>query len=75
MDFNMEFFKTKNEFFTFIGTEWETFNIEDFTCSFYISEQAKYIYRDDQDIDYLVSEKWASENGLLKKAKKKDDKK
>jgi hypothetical protein len=75
MDFDMQFFKTKNEFFTFIGTEWETFNIEDFTCSFYIMEQAKYMYRDDQDVDYLVSEKWASENGLLKKAKKKDDKK
>ena len=71
----MKFFKTKKEFFTFLGNEWNTFNIEDFTCSFYAMEKAKYIYRDDQDIDYYVSEKWANENGLLKKAEKKEDKK
>ena len=68
-------FKNKQEFFDYIGTEWETFNIEDFTCSFYALEKAKYIYRDDNNIDYYVSEKWATEEGLLKKAKKKDDKK
>ncbi len=69
----MKFFKTKEEFFEFIGHEWETFNIEDFTCSFYILEQAKYIYRDDNDFDYYVSQKWAEENNLLKGKKKKND--
>jgi len=71
----MKFFKTKNEFFTFIGNEWKTFNIEDFTCSFYIMEKAKYIYRDDENVDFLVSEKWANEKGLLKKKTKKEDEK
>jgi hypothetical protein len=69
----MKFFKNKNEFFNEIGETWETFNIEDFTCSFYIMEKAKYIYRDDENIDYLVSEKWANEKELLKKKTKKVD--
>tara|TARA_A100001388_G_C28701413_1_gene466388 strand:- start:291 stop:500 length:210 start_codon:yes stop_codon:yes gene_type:complete len=69
----MKFYETKEKFFEDIGVEWETFNIEDFTCSFYALEKAKYMMRDDQGIDYLVSEKYAKDNNLLKGKKKKND--
>ena len=71
----MKFFKTKTEFFEDIGTVWESFEISDYWCAFKGIEKAKYIYRDDNNVEFMVSETWADENGLLKKKTKKDDKK
>ena len=71
----MKFYETKEKFFEDIGIEWETFNIEDFKCSFLGKERGKYLMTDDDGVIYYISEKYANENGLLKKAKKKDVKK
>ena len=55
----MKFYETKEKFFEDIGVEWDSFNIEDYKCSFLGKEKAKYIMRDDEGIDYLISEKYA----------------
>jgi len=70
----MKFYETKEKFFQDIGVEWESFNIEDYWCSFLGIEKAKYILRDDQGIDYYISEKYAISNGYIE-TKKKDKKK